>query len=470
MASLINTGTQAQVTAANSITTNSPSATAGNKLVLCIGWVLGADAGSAQTLTAPSGWTADHNPASAENVGGGPAGWAVFSKTAAGGIESPVINTPTGSGNFYADSIITEWNGMGAHDSNDSSAIITDNAGGASSGTTVPNTGTLATANSTVFTGVAMLCGSGLANQNFAFSGGSWNTLFNDGNTNASVGTLTGYKVVSTNAALGAVYTWTNDVPEGVLCFQASVVVFSDVVASTSQGFVNNRGFGLGPNIRKGFIPRFLASSSPNNDVTIALTGVSGTFSLGALTALFQSMDARDLRNLGPGRTPDYIKLFQPRRLAADNLTVNNLTVSLTGISGAFALGTLGVNFTVPLVGISGSWTLGTVTPNFLISLTGQAGTFSPGNLTPSIQVALTGAAITSAQGTLIPVLTLGLSGLQITSAVGSMAPSSQVQLTGQPLTATLGIMTPSGGTPVVSDTQSFTGFICNVGTLLTRQ
>lgn len=229
MAIPVNTGTQAQVTGANSITTNSPSATLGNTLVLEISWVTSNDPGSAQTLTAPAGWAAPHNPPSAYNAGNGPAGYAVFSKTAAGGVESPVVNTPAGSGNFYANAIITEWSGMGTHDTADSSAIITDSVGGASAGTTVPNTGTLANANSTVFTGIAMLCSSGLANQNFQFSGGGWTTDATDNNTATSVGTLLGHKVVSATTAVGAVITWTSDAGEGVLCFQAAVVVFSDV-------------------------------------------------------------------------------------------------------------------------------------------------------------------------------------------------------------------------------------------------
>lgn len=226
MATLVNTGTQAQVTGASSITTNSPSAAGGNKLVLCISWVLGSDPGSAQTLTAPAGWTAAVNPTSAENTGGGPAGVAVFFKTAAGDVESPVINTPTGSSNFFANAIITEWSGMGSHDTADSSAISTNNTAASTTGVTVPNTGTLANANSTVFTLVAILCSSGMAAANIAFSGGGWTTEVSDQHTDTSAGTLIGHKVVSATTALGAVYTWTTD--SSMLCYQAIVVVFSD--------------------------------------------------------------------------------------------------------------------------------------------------------------------------------------------------------------------------------------------------
>jgi hypothetical protein len=224
MATLVNTGSQAQATGSSSLTINSPSATAGNTLVLIVSWIL--SSGNAATPSAPSGWTAALAPASSGQGGGmGAAGVAVFYKTAAGGTESPSFSSPDGSGNMYANAIITEWSGMGSHDTNDSSSIVTNNTGGASTGTTVPNSGTLAAANSTVFTALAMLCGTGLANANFAVTSG-YTSEATDNNTSSSAGTLIAHKTVSSNVAINAVYTWTSDVT--ILSFQAACVVFSD--------------------------------------------------------------------------------------------------------------------------------------------------------------------------------------------------------------------------------------------------
>lgn len=251
---------------------------------------------------------------------------------------------------------------------------------------------------------------------------------------------------------------------------QTIIATFKELSAS-SLGFVPSRTFGRGPNSRLNFVSRRLSTAVSNPDITVGLTGVAGTFSLGTLTALFQSMDARNLRLLGPGRTPDYLTLFRGRSLStAGPTSANDVTVALSGATAAFSSGNLGVTFTIPLVGIAGTWAVGTMVPNFLVPLVGIAGTFATGNLTPSMQVALTGLAVISAQGTLVPVLTLGLTGTQITSAVGTMVPSSQVQLSGIPVTLTGGILTASGGTPVIPDLVSFTGFICNVGTLISRQ
>lgn len=232
MATRVAAGTQSHCTGASSLTTSSPSATAGNKLILQVSWVL--STGGSATPGTISGWTKDYGPVSSFNGTNGSAGYAHYSKTAAGGVESPVFNSPDASSNLYANAIITEWSGMGAHDTNDSTATITNNTGGTSSGTTVPNTGTLANANSTVFTGLGFLSSVGLSNANFAFSGGGWTTEAIDNDTGASAGSLMGSKTVSANTALGAVYTWSNT-DATILCFQAAVVVYSDSGAAATS-------------------------------------------------------------------------------------------------------------------------------------------------------------------------------------------------------------------------------------------
>lgn len=224
MATLVHTGTQSTAAAASSLTTNSPSAAGGNTLVLEVSWALAA--GTSATPGTPAGWTKIYAPLSSTSGSDGAAGYALYTKVAAGGVESPVFASPDASSNLYAHGLITEWSGMGAHDTQDSSATVTDNTGGASTGVTVPNTGTLTSANSTIFTGLAMLAGSGLANAAFALSGGTWTADVTDNDTSASVGSLLAHKVVSANTALGAIYTWTSD--STILCFQAAVVVFSD--------------------------------------------------------------------------------------------------------------------------------------------------------------------------------------------------------------------------------------------------
>lgn len=244
MATLVHTGTQAQVTFANSITVSSPSATAGNKLILEVAWFDNTAIGAPESLSAPAGWTADWNPAGvwATIVGlGGKActGYVVYSKTAAGGVESPVVAGPH-TGQFFANGIITEWSGMGAYDSASSSSLTNNTAAASTTGVTTSNTGTLANANSTVFTGVAILCDAGLNPAGIAFSGSGggagWTTEISDQDTSSTIGTVTGHKVVAATTALGAVYTWTSD--STMISYQAAVVVYSDVSGSAPPGLI----------------------------------------------------------------------------------------------------------------------------------------------------------------------------------------------------------------------------------------
>lgn len=226
MATKVHTGTQAAVTAASLITINSPSATLGNKLILPIAWIDTSSPGAAKTPTTPVGWSVAYSVASAFGASGA-VGLSFYYKTAAGGVESPVFNTPGSAGGLFANGIITEWSGMGAFDAAASaSSVLINNAAGSTTGATIPNTGTLANANSTIFTGISILSGSGINPAGIAFSGGAWTQEFKDDDTTSSVGTIVGDKVVSLATALNAVFGWTLDAT--MQAFQAAIVVFSD--------------------------------------------------------------------------------------------------------------------------------------------------------------------------------------------------------------------------------------------------
>lgn len=241
MATLVNTGTQAQVTAASSITVNSPSATAGNKLICQLAWLDAVASGPLAAPSAPAGWTRDYGPSSSNTTPNTVTnGYAVYSKTAAGGIESPVFNTTGTAGQFYANAIITEWSGLGAHDTQDSTATVQSGSAASTTGVTVPNTGTLTASSGVAFTGVSISAGTGLANAGIAFSGGGWTTTVSDQNTSTSVGSLFGHKTLASNAALGAVYTWTSD--STMFSYMASVVVYGD--SSVPSTKLINQGFG----------------------------------------------------------------------------------------------------------------------------------------------------------------------------------------------------------------------------------
>lgn len=220
-------GTQASVQGASSIAASSPSATAGHKLVCSVAW-LDVSSATAVILSVPSGWTADLNPTSMASPSNGRGGVAWFSKIAAGGIETCTVNSPGTSGGFYAEAKVTEWNGLGSHDTNDASGIITNNTGGTFSGTTVPNTGTLAASSSTVFTALSLFCSTGQANELIANS--AFTQDYVQQNSSATVGAYGGHEFVTSSAAVGSVFTWVTNDPS-VLGFQAAICVYSDSAA-----------------------------------------------------------------------------------------------------------------------------------------------------------------------------------------------------------------------------------------------
>lgn len=286
MATLVSTGSTATSNGSvTSVTVSSASAAVRNRLVLEISW---GDAGTATpyVLAAPVGWTPDFNPTSFGNIVTG--GYAVFSKIAAGGVESATLNSGSGAG-FFSFARITEWSGMAAHDTADTSALITNNTGGASTGVTVPNTGKLARQSSTVFTGLALFSVSGLANEGVAFSGGSWTAGLSNQNE-ANVVTLTGLKSVSSNTALNAVYTWTSDA--GIVGFQAGVVVYSDAIPIAPQ---DQQG---------GAVKRFIAPDSPVPNLL--------TKQLAVIAAPLQPLDTTQ-----PSKSLKTLSSFDPPNLLA---------------------------------------------------------------------------------------------------------------------------------------------------------
>lgn len=226
MTAPVNTGSAAKAFGASPLTVVSPSATAGNKLV-CTVVFADAGTGAAETLTAPGGWTADRAPASSFNSGSNAAaGLAVFSKTAAGGVENCVVAFPGIAANTFSVGIITEWasTGLGSHDTADASCIVTNNAAAGSTGATIANSGTLANADSIVFCVVSIFAG-GISNAGVAAAG--FTTIYSEQDSSTDEATVIGYKAVAGTSPVGGAYTWTAD--GSMVCAQAILAIYADL-------------------------------------------------------------------------------------------------------------------------------------------------------------------------------------------------------------------------------------------------
>lgn len=179
------------------------------------------------------------------------------------------------------------------------------------------------------------------------------------------------------------------------------------------------------------------------SDVSVALTGVSSTASVGTVGV------AHDNSLTGESST------------AAVGTVVPSTTVTLTGVASTASVGTLAPGTSVALVGVSATGqvgvvltgvvtaaSVGSVTPSSTVPLTGVSSTASVGTVGVSVTVAITGVASTASVGTLTPNTTVPLTGVFATGAVGTVSAGGDVTvaLTGEASITAVGTVVPSGG------------------------
>lgn len=172
-------------------------------------------------------------------------------------------------------------------------------------------------------------------------------------------------------------------------------------------------------------IPYRVAASGGGN-VTVALTGVAGTGSVGS------------------------VGVSHENPLSGTNGTgqVGSVTPTqgLSGVSGTGQVGTVGVNFDIPLTGVAGTGQVGSVTysanSDVTVALSGVFGTGQVGSVSPAFTLSPSGVSGTGQVGDVAP--SQGLSGVQATGAVGSVSVAFSIPLTGVQGTGQVGTVTPS--------------------------
>jgi hypothetical protein len=185
-----------------------------------------------------------------------------------------------------------------------------------------------------------------------------------------------------------------------------------------------------------------------NPDVTIALTGVGATGSVGLLgVALAVGLTAAGATGaVGSVTVESSVALSNVAATGAAGSVTPSTTVELSGVSGTGSVGTVttGADVTAALTGVGGTGSVGSVTPSSTVPLTGVAGTGAVGTVTGGndVTAALTGVAGTSAVGSVTPSRTVPLTGVGGTGSVGSVgvpgAPVT-VALTGVGATGSVG-------------------------------
>lgn len=102
-------------------------------------------------------------------------------------------------------------------------------------------------------------------------------------------------------------------------------------------------------------------------------------------------------------------------------------------------------NVTVGITGVAGTGAVGSVIVATTVPATGNAGTASVGTVAPATTVAVTGSGATGAVGSVVPSTAVATTGVAGTSAVGALAPSTTVAATGVGATGAVGTVTASG-------------------------
>ncbi len=132
---------------------------------------------------------------------------------------------------------------------------------------------------------------------------------------------------------------------------------------------------------------------------------------------------------------------------------------ALTGQTGTFTVGAVTPSLSLSISGQTATLTAGAVTPNLSLALVGQSATFSAGAVTPSIDKGITGQTATFSSGSLSPELTVALTGQTATFTSGSVtaSTSSAIVLDGQTSTFSSGVLTPEISIALTGQTATFT-------------
>lgn len=141
--------------------------------------------------------------------------------------------------------------------------------------------------------------------------------------------------------------------------------------------------------------------------------------------------------------------------------------VALTGVTGTGSVGSVSPAFSIALSGVTGTGSVGSVAKTFTIPLSGLSATGTVGTVSPTAasSIALTGVSATGMVGTLTAsqVVSLALTGVTGTGSVGSLGKTFSVALSGVTGSGTVGVVTPLTGTVVQLTGVTGTGSVGDV-------
>lgn len=402
---LVQTGTVASTYGGSSCSPSVAGTVSGNQVVLKTVW---SNPNSSAPPATPSGWSvftdpvsgAVSNPTGVASLAGAGyfSGVCIYSKVSTGGTVTALVDGSSGA--WAIDAFIEEWSGMSATPGDQVVSV-----GSAGSNTSASLTSGVTTQANEVVHGLIafpQLNSSANVGGSTPPATGYTATYIQQNNQTHAVGG-SGYKIVSSTGTQTASWTWTQTGE-----YKALIVTFKQ----------------------------------SSTDLSLALTGVAATGAVGGIT---QSGGSPPPVNYGQINRP-VIGLNGPIALSAfgrppratSNAFTANLTLALSGVAAAAALGSISAQVAMALTGISATGAVGTV------------GASSGGNLS----LTLTGVAATTALGALAPSTVMTLTGNSAVGVLGTVTYSGSsanltLALIGVAAIGRIGLLSSSGGSPI---------------------
>jgi hypothetical protein len=283
-----------------------------------------------------------------------------------------------------------------------------------------------------------LLFGSSYGSATATFNESTGFTKITEQTNNALYDSLVSWqKTVVSRSAVASSQTDTGETTQGYALMIAAFTVnqpapIEPLPSSKSMGTLAGRG--LIPKLMLGrIVPAFILNNSP---VTVGLTGVTGTGSVGVL-GVTVAPSLTGVTGTGSANLP----------------TVGVNPAALAAVTGTASVGTLTVGVSTGLVGVSGTSSVGVVAPVVTIGLAGVSATGTVSVPGVVVTIGLTGVTGTGSAGTVTASqagdVTVTLAGVSGTGSVGALGVAVQLGLLGVSATGTVGIITSSGGTPV---------------------
>lgn len=443
------------------------SATAGNTIVLVVGWQ------DASALNLPTPTDANGTYSTAFNGAQSThfSSIAVFYvPNCSTGTHSSTIqgNFTAPDTNFFCTVAIYEISGLlSAPLDAVSAGGATDNGGAGQTSQVTGASGVLSQANEFALVAMSFDDNPGVSNEGVLVPSGYTvdpNIPSNFQDTSNFIGLQIGWKELASTASTNPSFTWASQ-PNMTATF-AVIATFKESAAagdtSSNSNFLRDR-----PGLRLRTPVSRLRSVSYRDtvgaNVTVAITGQSATFTAGTMTPNSSVAITGQSATFTAGTfVPNSAVAItgQSASFTAGSMVISS-ALAISGLTATFSPGTLLPNISVALSGQTATFTAGTVTAtnNVTVSITGQTATFTAGTVSPAIDLPIAGQSIVSTQGSLSPASSVAITATTATFAAGTLAPALGVALQGQTATFTSGTMVIPGDVTVsiTGITASFT-------------